>query len=102
MPQLQKVTGVATSIRSEQGITTVRYHQTDVFRYDTRAGKITLRSGGWESATTKVRINQCFNQYAPGFSLYQKNGTWYVWHRASDRLTKFRDGMSFQADASDL
>jgi hypothetical protein len=105
MAQTQRVTGVATSVRSDDAAITVRYHSTDVFRYDQHpgcAGMVTLRSGGWKTVTTKLRINQAFNQYGLDFGLYQARGEWFVWHRPSGRKVAFRDGMTFAADGGDL
>lgn len=102
MAQTQRVTGVATNVQHLGNVITVRYHSTDVFRYDTDARTVTLRSGGWQTATTKLRINQAFNQYRLDFGLYQERGRWYVWHRPSGVKVRFRDGMAFAADGSDL
>jgi len=56
MTQLRQVKGIATSVRMEGKRTHVRYHQTDVVSFDDE--RVTLRTGGWRTATTKVRMNQ--------------------------------------------
>ena len=52
-----------TTIRTEAGVTTVRYHSTDVVQFD--AGIIHLDTGGWKTVTTKARMNQAAEQFAP-------------------------------------
>lgn len=76
MSQTRKVSGVKTSVRVVNGETAVRYHSTDVVSFDCK--KITLRSGGYRTLTTKLRMNQASNQFDLGYSVYQKDGGWYV------------------------
>lgn len=49
----------------------------------------TLQNGGWQTATTKDRINQ----YSP-VKVYQRNYNWYV--RLNGREYPFIDGMVVQ------
>lgn len=104
MGQMSKVSGVATSIRTDDaGVTHVRYHQTDVASFDGES--VTLRNGGWWTATTKARINQAAAQFNLGFRLTQKSGAWIVWFPGTDRpQLNFRDGMTFPIlpDAPDV
>ena len=90
MAQSQRVSGVATSIRTDSdGYTCVRYHQTDVVRF--KGERIILNTGGWFTATTKLRMNQASNQFGLGFRVYQKNHEWFV---------SLRDGRVFPFDGS--
>lgn len=72
----QTVGKTATSIRQENGVTNIRYHDTDVVTFDAKT--ITLKSGGWRTKTTKSRMNQSANQFGLGFQVYQKDYNWYV------------------------
>lgn len=54
----------------------MRYHQTEVVRWD--ALTITLDTGGWKSATTKTRMNQASDWYGLKFSVYTRARQWYV------------------------
>ena len=54
----------------------VYYHNTRVVFYCN--GFITLNTGGWSTATTKLRMNQASNQYNLGYKVYQKDFNWYV------------------------
>jgi len=76
MAQTQEVRGVATSIRTENGTTTVKYHNTDVVSFDSNF--VVLDSGGWQTVTTKLRMNQASNQFGLGYSVFQKDREWFV------------------------
>lgn len=76
MSQMNEARGVATNIRAEKGVTHVRYHSTDVVSFD--ESEITLRTGGWSTATTKTRMNQASNQFGLRYYVYQKAHRWFV------------------------
>lgn len=76
MGQMTKVGKTATDIRTEDGQTVVRYHRTDVVRFDQRT--VTLNCGGWRTATTKTRMNQAARQFGLGYHVWQKSWSWYV------------------------
>ena len=100
MGQTQRVSGVATSIRRDQdGYTCVRYHQTDVVRFKDES--IILNTGGWFTATTKVRMNQASNQFGLGFHVYQKSHEWFV--RMEDgRVLRMTDGIDLCRQSSGI
>lgn len=91
MPQTQRVSGVATSIRGEEGRTIIRYHNTDVVSFNDK--DVILNTGGWKTATTKTRMNQASNQFGLGYQVSQKKGDWFVDYKGqtipfdSDSLT---------------
>lgn len=90
--QTRVVRGVATSIRTEAGMTHVRYHKTDVVSFNDDT--ITLRSGGWRTVTTKTRMNQAAHQFELGYSVWQRKGEWYV-ATPDGRTLEFYNGMTF-------
>ena len=76
--QTKEFKGVATTtIHHTSGTIVGIYHQTSVAE---KAGnKIRLDTGGWQTNTTKVRMNQFANHYCGGaYSVYQKNHDWFV------------------------
>lgn len=79
----------------DKGSLSVRYHSTEIV--NVRDGSITLRSGGWESVTTKQRMNQAAREFDLGFAVFQADYRWYVMIDGSKH--HFRDGMSFRAPA---
>ena len=72
----------------------VTYINTQIVEW--RNGKITLRSGGWETVTTKRKMNQTSNQFALGFGVFQRDYKWFV-DLPNGETVKFRDGMTFDA-----
>lgn len=77
MSRTDKIGTHKTRIETDADGVHVRYHNTRVI---SRApdGTITLRTGGWRTVTTKLRINQAFREWGLPFSLYQKHHAWYV------------------------
>lgn len=86
MAQTREVRGIATSIRTgfrewygmPAGMngTHVRYHNTDVVSFDSES--IVLRTGGWRTKTTMLRMNQTSNQFGLGYRVFQKKYAWFV------------------------
>jgi len=96
----------------DDGPTRVKFHDTEVVRVDVieeptwvgetlSPGKrqVTLKSGGWETATTKKRMNQAADTFGLDYRVYQRNFTWFVdvgticqGHYSRQTLT-FTDGL---------
>ena len=76
MSQMKRISKNNTSILSTNGLTSIILHGTEVVRYDER--KIILNSGGWQTVTTKARMNQTSNERALGYQVYSKKGSWVV------------------------
>lgn len=73
----------------------VTYVSTEIVRWD--GDVITLRSGGWEGVTTKLKMNQAAHQFALRFSVYQRNYRWFV-DLPNGKTVPFVDGMTFSRD----
>jgi hypothetical protein len=56
----------------------VRYHNTVVWERSADGKTITLRTGGWKTNTTKLRMNQAFRQFGYNIVVSQSSGEWYV------------------------
>ena len=91
MAQTREVRGVATWVRADGPWTHVRYHDTDVVSFD--ADTVILRTGGWETATTKLRMNQASYQFNLGFTVYAKNREWFVRYCDGEESIRFENGM---------
>lgn len=91
MAQTQKVSGRATSVFQHDGDTIVKYHNTNVVRFNAKT--ITLSTGGWKTVTTKVRMNQAANQFDLGYTVYQNNFNWFV---------QLRDGATLEFDDREI
>lgn len=92
MSQLQRVGKVHTKVFTSLGSTYIRYHNTDVVRFN--ESEITLKTNGWNTATTKARMNQASNEYNLGFSVSQRKNEWYV--MTPDGEIPFKDGMTIK------
>jgi len=85
MSQITEVRGVATRIipgtsRDGKPSTQVWYHTTCVVEWTNET--IWLCTGGWFTATTKLRMNQAAHQFDLGFSVSQKDFSWHVTTKA--------------------
>ena len=90
----RKVGNNTFRVEYQDGTVAIRLHTTDVVTFKTD-GTTVLNSGGWQTSTTKSRINT----YIPkGYYLYQRNYCWYVGKRDVDNQVicevDFKDGMS--------
>lgn len=64
-------------IKDTDGVIRVRYHNTDVVTI-TPDKSVMLFTGGYRSNTTKLRMNQASHKFDLGYSVYQRNYSWYV------------------------
>jgi hypothetical protein len=77
MSRNDKVGRTATTITTDEtGTTHVQYHATRVVSFN--PDEIVLRSGGYETVTTKRRINQASNQFGLKIGIFQKSHKWFV------------------------
>lgn len=54
----------------------VKYHDTTIVAFNEE--KIILDTGGYDTATTRRRMNQVSQEFGLGFKIYQRNFRWYV------------------------
>ena len=80
-----------TSVINDNNVLMVCYHSTPVVKITDN--KIILNSGGWQTATTKRRMNQASLSYGLGFAVYQVNFSWYVDYKGD--TIPFEDNMEF-------
>ena len=57
--------------------------------------RITLNSGGWETVTTKRKMNQASHQFGLGFGVFQRDFTWYV-DTPQGETVRYYDGMTLE------
>lgn len=73
-----------TSVETdEQGKTRVVYYATAVVVFD--RGEIVLNTGGWWTATTRLRMNQASREFGLEYLVFMKEGKWYVRYGEQDR-----------------
>ena len=88
----QLCTATATFTYIVDGLTAVRYHYTDVVKWDRDV--IILDSGGWQTVTTKRRMNQVSDAHNLGFRVYQRDFEWFVDFK--EKTLPFYDGMRLE------
>lgn len=76
MGQMNRIPSNNTTIATTGGITRVTLHGTCVVEFD--AVRITLRTGGYDTVTTRARMNQASNQFGLGYSVARDKGRTYV------------------------
>jgi hypothetical protein len=89
MAQQYHIGSHKTTIQTREGVTYVRFWHTDVVAFSDK--EIILNSGGWQTPTTKTRMNQTANQFGLGFCVYQRRFAWYV--KVGEKVLPFEDNM---------
>jgi len=89
MTQLTQVSKYNTVVFNDGQHTIVKYHHTEVVKWNHE--HIILNSNGYQTYTTKTRMNQTSNQYGLGFQVYQQDFVWYVDYNG--QTLEFYDGM---------
>ena len=75
-----------TSVRcfKTNGITTdvdVYLHGNHIASVDTATNALTIKDGGWQSNTTKSRLNALLDEFSYGMRVFQKNYEWFVGYK---------------------
>lgn len=76
MPSMDKLSTYCTTIAQAGDLIVVTYRKTQIVAFDRRY--ISLRTGGWDSVTTRRKMNQAANQFGLGYSVYRDKGESYV------------------------
>ena len=72
----------------------VYLHGNHIATYTHKIKELQLFDGGWQSNTTKSRLNALCNEFATGFSVFQKNWNWFVSDFQSKTVKEFDDGIT--------
>ena len=88
-----------TSVRcfKTNGITTdvdVFLHGNHIASLDTATNQLTIKDGGWQSVTTKSRLNALLDEFVPSMGIFQKDWVWYVSDRLTGSVVPFISGMT--------
>lgn len=92
MARMDKLSTYRTNVMATGDRLAVVYASTLIV--DKAGDLITLDSGGWQTVTTKRKMNQASRQFALGYSVYQRNYKWFV-DLPNGETVPFEDGMSF-------
>ena len=85
--------GSNTTVITEDDISTVMLHGNHIATYYHDKKELALFDGGWQSNTTKSRLNALCNEFAIGFGVFQKNFNWFI-SDFSDDKKDFADGIT--------
>lgn len=100
---LKQFNMTATNVKIADGELVLRYHETDVVRVAPlyEGVLITLDNGGYQTATTKRRMNQVFETLTgqTSFQIIQRDFVWYLQGTINDETyeTVFVNGMTIFA-----
>ena len=70
---------------------TVVLHRTAIAVYDHNTNALKLNTGGWQSFTTKSRLNAILSEIFVGACVYQKKFNWFL--NYNNVTHNFNDGM---------
>ena len=85
--------GSNTTVITEDNISTVMLHGNHIATYYHDTKELALFDGGWQSNTTKSRLNALCAEFAMGFGVFQKNWEWFV-SDFSNNKKEFADGIT--------
>jgi hypothetical protein len=88
VPSLRE-TSVTRFVCDDGSIIAVKYQYTDVVRFFSN-GEIVLNSAGWQTVTTKARMNAALRDTP--YRVLSDKGVWVV-YRDSQPFMTFQDGM---------
>ena len=71
----------------------VYLHGNHIATYNYANKELSLYDGGWQSNTTKSRLNALCYELATGFGVFQKNWNWFVGDFNNKTIKPFCDGL---------
>ena len=69
-------------------------HGNHIATYNYADKELALFDGGWQSNTTKSRLNALCHEFATGFGVFQKNWNWFVSDFKGKKIKDFVDGIT--------
>ena len=83
-----------TSVRCYTDSVDVFLHGNHIATLDTATHALTIKDGGWQTVTTKSRLNALCDEFATGMGVFQKNWDWFVSDRLTNQVVPFISGMA--------
>lgn len=74
----------------------IKLHNTEIIQY--YPDKIVLNTGGWNTVTTKARMNE----YLDNFSIWQEKSRWYIHSYGEQNKIPYYDGIELSYNGSIL
>ena len=85
--------GSNTMVRVSKEVVEVFLHGNRIASVDTATNQLQIFDGGWQTVTTKSRLNALCDEFADGARVIQKNWTWFL-SDLGNRITPFTSGMT--------
>ena len=85
--------GSNTTVFVDDNIAKVYLHGNHIATYNYDNKELSLFDGGWQSVTTKSRLNALCSELATGFGVFQKNWEWFV-SDFQNTAVDFTDGIT--------
>lgn len=85
MAQMQRIPQSNTAVVCTDGLISVVLHSTLVV--EATRDTIKLDTGGWDTVTTRARMNQASNQFGLGYRVYRDKGGLHVDTPHEGRMT---------------
>ena len=82
-----------TMVRVYKEVVEVFLHGNHIATYFHDTRELQIFDGGWQSVTTKSRLNALLDEFADGARVFQKNYTWFL-SDLGNRVTPFISGMT--------
>ena len=73
-------------------------HGNHIATYNHVNRELALFDGGWQTVTTKSRLNALCNEFATGFGVFQKNWDWFVSDFDNKNVIDFFNGVTVYSD----
>tara|TARA_S200000501_G_scaffold102773_1_gene96294 strand:- start:277 stop:597 length:321 start_codon:yes stop_codon:yes gene_type:complete len=86
--------GSNTMVRVSREVVEIFLHGNHIASLDTATHKLTIKDGGWQSVTTKSRLNALLDEFVPSVGIFQKNWTWFLSDRLDGSVVPFISGMT--------
>ena len=88
----------SVSYHESENLSEVRLHGHLIAWFDHTKQTLSLSSCGWETNTTKSRLNALLHECFYGYTIFQKNWVWFVSKPLGKKIYDFYDGMIFSKD----
>ena len=85
------LSNTAVEYNENSNCSNVFLHGHNIATVDHATKSVKLSSCGWETVTTKSRLNAILQEVKPGFSVFQKNFEWFL--NGQGKTVDFFDGM---------
>ena len=86
--------GSNTTVRCFKEVVEVFLHGNHIASLDTATNNLTLFDGGWQSNTTKSRLNALLDEFVPSMGIFQKNWNWFLSDRLDGSVVPFANGVT--------